>query len=216
LEDVSGTATRLAQAMTGHLFYDIPDEEDPDGMYARPSLETMNLLRYVLAELLENALTHARSEGFGGASVWVAANYYRSTGELCLAVVDNGCGFLRSLGQHPNVRIHPSDALAIRTALEPFVSRNRAVGILNAPSNQGIGLTMSRDIVVKSDGIVSITSGSGSVWDHQYGRSSWERRLPWQGAIIDAKLRRDALLNIALADIASQYHQAIKPNLLYE
>lgn len=63
--------------------FNVPDTEYDQ--YYRP-------LRYALAELMENALTHARREGAFNSSVWVAAQYYKELhtgGRVHVAVVES-------------------------------------------------------------------------------------------------------------------------------
>lgn len=212
---IGEAAERLVQAMTGQLMEGLLDDEDPDRMRARPSDRLMVMLRYILVELIENALTHGRTRGFDHSCVWVAANYFPASGYVRLAFVDNGCGFLTALRDHPDVRSAPSDTIAIQAALRPFVSSNRGVGILDSTSNQGIGLTISRDIAVDSQGSIRITSGSASIRHDGQGERRRQHRIGWQGALIQAKLSRNALLDMGLAGIASRYQRAPKPKLRY-
>lgn len=184
-------------------------------MRAPPSEHLMNMLRYMLVEILENALTHGRREGHGNTSVWVSATYYPKTGDVRLAFVDDGCGFLATLKDHPEVREAPSDLRAMQAAVRPFVSGNRGVGILDETSNQGIGLTITTDIAVESDGYLRITSGSASVRHDSQGHRGYQHDYSWQGAIVEAKLSRNALLNVDLGGIASRYQRAPRPKLRY-
>src|SRR5487761_1564911 len=211
--DVPAAAQRLVQAMTGCLLQGLSDEEDPDRMRARPSEHLTNMLRYMLVEMLENALTHGRREGHGNASVWVSATYYPKTGDVRLAFVDDGCGFLATLKDHPEVRDAPSDLRAMQAAIRPFVSSNRAVGILDETSNQGIGLTITTDIAVESQGYLRITSGSASVRHDGEGcrGSQHGHGCSWQGAIVETKLSRNALISVDLGGIASRYQKAPRP-----
>lgn len=212
---VPEAAQRLVQAMTGCLMQGLSDEEDPEGMRARPSEHLMIMLRYILVELLENALTHGRRAGYGNSSVWVAATYYPKTGDVRLAFVDDGCGFLATLRDHPDVRDAPSDLRAMQAAIRPFVSSNKGVGILDETSNQGIGLTITTDIAVESQGYLRITSGTASVRHDGTGERGHEHQCAWQGAIVEAKLSRNALLDVNLGGIASRYGTATKPKLRY-
>ena len=214
--DVPDAARRLAATMTGHIMRGVRDEEDPEHMHAKPSEHLTSMLRYVLVELLENALTHARGVGYARSSVWVASTFYRKAREVRLAFVDNGCGFLNALRNHPQVRHSPSHRGAIQAALKPYVSGNPAVGILDSSSNQGIGLTISRDIAVASGGYVRITSGSASVRHGAAPERGMAHPVPWQGAVIDARLRRDDLLNVDLAKIAAAYQIGPKPKITFE
>lgn len=142
--EVDRASDRLATAITGHLTPADPDEpvdwetgQNKFTMFSRP-------IQYALSELLENALTHARRFGNWNASVWVAAQYYPSTGAVCIAVADNGCGILASLGGHEAVA-EPTHEAAIVAALKPRVSCNRDGKLYNTHGNQGVGLTTLQD-----------------------------------------------------------------------
>lgn len=118
-------------------------------------------LGYMLTELLENALTHGRGRGFAHASAWIAAQYYSSGDLIRLAIVDNGCGFLKSLQEH--IAVDPKNhAVATRAAFMPGVSCNREVGLVRDSLNAGLGLTVSRDIALRSGG--AVWAGSGDAW----------------------------------------------------
>ena len=171
-------------------------------------------LQYVLSELLENALTHGKSYGFKESSVWVAANYYPTSGVVRMAVVDNGCGFLRSLRKHPRVKDDPTDAVAIQAALEPFVSGNPEVGLLDDTSNQGIGLTVSRDIAVAARGYIEVTSGSASL--RNSAESTRSHPVPRQGSILDVYMLRSHLLELDIKTHVSKYQQGPSPELRFE
>jgi anti-sigma regulatory factor (Ser/Thr protein kinase)/anti-anti-sigma regulatory factor len=118
-------------------------------------------LRYALSELIENALTHARREGAFNSSVWVAAQYYKDAqtgGRVQVAVVDNGCGFLATLQNHPALQENTHGA-AIRIALKPKVSCNRDMGPFGESVNEGVGLTTTVLIAKATGGDVHIVSG---------------------------------------------------------
>src|SRR5262245_35440152 len=100
---------------------------------------------YVLTELLDNSLNHGRSHGFAHASAWVAAQYYPSGDLVRVCVVDEGCGFLKSLRGSPALKQN-SDSGAILAALQAFVSSKRDVGVFRDAVHQGIGLTVCRDL----------------------------------------------------------------------
>ena len=92
-------ADKLATAVVGLIVGRAPKPVDFDSgdsefeQYYVP-------IRYSLSELVENALTHARREGRFGASVWIASQYYQR-GIVHISVVDDGCGFLATLANHP-------------------------------------------------------------------------------------------------------------------
>lgn len=212
--EANDVAVAIGNAMTGRIMRGQDDPEDPEGMQPRLSERLSLPLNYVLSELLDNAVTHARRDGFGGAQVWVAANYYPSQGLVRMAVVDNGCGFLRSLAGHEKVRGNPTDRHAIATALEPFVSCNREVGILDSSANQGIGLTVSRDIAAASDGHIEVFSGSGGVCTRPQRR--FEGLPYWQGSALDVCLSRNRLLELDLRRIVGPYQREPRPRLRFQ
>lgn len=138
--------------------FQVPDTEYDQ--YYRP-------LRYALSELIENALTHARREGAINSSVWVAAQYYKDVqtgGRVQVAVVDNGCGFLATLQNHPELQ-EKTHGSAIRTALKPKVSCNRDMGPFGESVNEGVGLTTTVRISKATGGEVHIVSGDALLLD---------------------------------------------------
>jgi hypothetical protein len=207
-------AHQLAQALTGIVVDGIEDQEDPDGMVAPLSDRVWHPLHYVLSELLENAVTHAKAHGYADSRVWVAANYYRKAGVVRLAVVDNGCGFLTSLERHKAVRDDPTHERAIAAALEPHVSGNPEVGILDSTSNQGIGLTVSRDIARAAKGYVEVTSGNATVRNSRNRVSL--RKSEWNRAILDAFMRRQPLLDLNIQTFVEPYYRGPIPELRFE
>jgi nitrogen fixation/metabolism regulation signal transduction histidine kinase len=90
------------------------------------------------------------------AKVWVALQYDASDDMIRLAVVDNGCGFLNSL-KREKITEHIE---AIHLALKPRVTCNGDFYVRPSESvNQGIGLTVVKEIVLSSQGIIYLASG---------------------------------------------------------
>jgi hypothetical protein len=162
---VDQRARALAQALVGHV-PGMDSNEAPDEM---TGLTTQNRftdpLQYVLSETLENALTHGRRNGYGHGRVWVASQYYPSKDVVRLGLVDNGCGFLASLRNHPQLPV-ATHAAAIQTALIPRVSCNRDVGLMGDSINQGVGLTVTKEIVRAAMGRMTLVSGDSLVRLH--------------------------------------------------
>jgi hypothetical protein len=213
-EEINGIANPLVTAITGQMMSGRDDAEDPERMRARPSDRLAQTLHYIISELLENALTHAQAHGFRGAQVWVAANFFPATGAVRIGVVDTGCGFLKSLERHERVRAKPTDGQAIATALEPYVSCNKAVGIMDDSSNQGIGLTVSAAIAEASGGWLEVNSGSASVKASPRRVASGTKS--WQGAALDVCLSRDRLLGLDLPRIIRPFQRLPRPRLRFE
>jgi C4-dicarboxylate-specific signal transduction histidine kinase len=215
VSEISSVATSIVKAITGQMMVGRDDTEDPEGMTIRPSERLSLNLHYVFSELLENALTHSQAHGYSGACVWVAANYFARSGTVRIGVVDTGCGFLKSLKSNERVRERPTDGRAIETALEPFVSCNKAVGIMSDSSNQGIGLTVSAQIAAAAGGWIEVNSGSASVKASSPRRSA-ESHLSWQGAALDVVMSREQLLTLDLRQIIRPYQRVPKPRLRFE
>jgi hypothetical protein len=172
-------------------------------------------LGYMLTELLENSLTHGRGKGFAHASAWVAAQYYWSGDLIRLAIVDNGCGFLKSLYDHAAVE-PKSHVAAIRAAFMPGVSCNRGVGLVRDSLNAGLGLTVSRDIALRSRG--AFWAGSGDAWIEQPGRENdcAKRIQPWQGSMLNFEIHRAGLISFNFRELFSRYpHPGEVPSISF-
>lgn len=179
--------------------FHVPDTEYDQ--YYRP-------LRYALSELIENSLTHARREGAFNSSVWVAAQYYNDAqtgGRVQVAVVDNGCGFLATLQNHPELQ-EKTHAAAIRTALKPKVSCNRDIGPFGESVNEGVGLTTTVRISKATGGAVHIVSGDALFLEGcgaAVKRSEQARQLPgqWDGVAISATFVCQKLPSVNIPDL---------------
>lgn len=157
-------ATRLATGVTKQLTSHDPlapaDEHDGRNDFERYRYP----LEYSLKELLENSFTHARREGRSNSSVWVACHVAERERRVRMVIVDDGCGLLCSLKNHPRVAAEKTDARAIQAALEAKVSCNRSTAlnmVLGESENQGIGLTVTSSIAREAKGHLTIVSGNG-------------------------------------------------------
>lgn len=188
-EDV---ANRLADAITGQLTnadpkapWNIDSGKNQYDRYRHP-------LWYSLSELLENSVTHARMDGHQNSSVWVAAQFYKANNEVKLSIVDNGCGFLRTLSRHPQLREHTHYS-AIRTALMPMVSCNRDSPYALGHGNQGVGLTTTMRIANTAKGRLMIASGNSSLETSSMSGGIMQNGGQWNGVAIAFTCRRHAL-----------------------
>lgn len=187
-------ANRLADAITGRLTSAAPDEEPDDegkNKYARFRYP----LWYSLSELLENSVTHAKQHGYLQSNVWVAAQYYEKNKEVKMSVVDNGCGFLRSLYTTPELR-DKTHANAIRTALKERVSCNRNSPYIYGHGNQGVGLTTTMRIANGARGKLMIASGNAYLETEHMRDSLLPDEGLWNGVAIAFSCRRHALPGI--------------------
>lgn len=177
-------ASQLVSAITGLSQDDAPFEEADK--FKRP-------IEYALKELLGNALSHARRDGNGNASVWVACQHFVDNGTVRLAIVDNGCGFLATLKDHAKL-IEPTDAGAIKTALLERVSCNRGpfVAYETDSQNQGVGLTTTARIAEAAGGRLVIASGD-AWYDTESGQARVMEGVRWNGVAIAFACKRDLL-----------------------
>jgi two-component sensor histidine kinase len=185
------TANRLATALTGQMTglnqpktIDFNDPQSEFDSFNRP-------IQYALNELLDNSLTHARREGRAGASVWVAAQHYQAEDDVRIAVVDDGCGFLATLVNHPELTVK-SHMAAIELALKPFISCNRDAGIFAGSVNEGVGLTITRNISEAAGGGMMIVSGDGRFTTGR-GGTTFKSPVCWSGVAISFVCKRSGL-----------------------
>lgn len=192
-------AQKLAQAFVGRL-PDTNPHAAPDEMTGlRPGEVEEEALAYIFTELIDNSLTHGRKHGFTNAKVWVAAQYYPAKDHIRLAVVDNGCGLLRSLKNHPRLA-DKTDTAAIKLALEPRVSGNRDVGLMDDSHNQGVGLSVSSELAIRAGGRVDIISGQGAVKKLRNALHIW--LVPaWHGTAIEMTVFRKQLSGVRVSSL---------------
>lgn len=192
-------AQKLAQAFVGRL-PDVYSDAPPDEMTGlRPGEAIEEALSYIFTELIDNSLTHGRNHGFPTAKVWVAAQYYPSTDKIRVAVVDNGCGLLQSLKNHSRLA-DKTDIGAITLALEPRVSGNRDVGLMDDSHNQGVGLSVCSELAVRGGGRMDIVSGQGAVKKLRNALHHWP--VPgWQGTAIEISVSREQLNGVRVSEL---------------
>lgn len=207
--DVGDAAYRLAKAMIGHE----SENETPDEMTGYTHYDRLiEPIQYVLNELLENALTHAR-RGNKYACVWVASQYYPKRDLICLGVVDNGCGFLGSLQGHTKLQ-HRRHLEAILLALQPRISCNRDLGLLPDSVNQGVGLTTSCRIAEHASGRMILTSGNAM--HNTSGYSGESDGVYWQGVGIAMEVSRSKLADVRVRELLPSLADVQPVNLRFE
>lgn len=197
--EIDNAAYRLACAIVGTMTDASPDDPRDEMTCLNPFETYVEPLQYSLSELLENSLSHARRGGRSDAAVWVAAQYYKTIGKVTIAVVDNGCGMLATLGSHRELttKTHPA---AIVAALKPRVSCNRDVGLMSDSTNQGVGLTTTFRIAAAAKGGLTIVSGNG--YHNTSGRTAaFPEPAFWNGVAIAVSCQRDALPRVRLREL---------------
>lgn len=203
-------ASKIVTALVG-MTPDYDPHAEPDEMTGyQPQDYLLKPLHYLFSELLENALTHAKRAGYKDARAWVAAQYYPGNDRIRLAVVDNGCGFLRSLEKHPRLSAKSHEA-AIRIAFEPRVTCNPDLDIRSQETaNQGVGLTVIREIVVRGKGVMRLVSGD-TLLELAVGREKTCSVTPWQGALLALEFKRDLLRQVNLGQIIQELRRKPGP-----
>jgi len=200
--DTNVVAMRLASA----ILSSINEYEKPDFKGATEYGNLEYHLQYVFVELLENSTTHARGHGYGSSNVWVAAQYYPKKEAFYFCVIDNGCGFYNSLKSHERFKSESSSNSGIELALLPKVSCNKGVGIDSNCVNQGLGLTIIKDIITKSSGSLWLISGDKIVICKENSQMSYTLSHEWSGIILHGFIPRNNLNLLKFTEITEQYH----------
>lgn len=200
-QDIESSARKISKCLVGTTpDYDESALFDPMTGY-QPHTQLEDNLIYLFNELLENSLSHGKRHGYRSAKVWVASQYFPSTDFIKLGIVDNGCGFFRTLKSHP--KKPDTDTRAIEIALEPFTSCNRDVGLMNDSYNEGVGLTVISRMIAEATGSLRIFSGdalniydSGDLIDVKISDNS-----AWSGVGISISLPRKKLKYLLYRDV---------------
>lgn len=208
-EDVASAAAKISHAIAGK----IPDYDanaQPDEMTGfLPHERVEDNLRYMFNELLENALTHGRQHGYGGSKVWVACQYYKTKDLIRIGIVDTGCGFQQSLQSHP--QMPQTDEAAIRLALQPYLSCNRDVGLMEDSVNEGIGLTVVQRMVKDIGGTMVLLSGQSVIEISQEELAKPLAGCRWQGVGIAIEVKRSELKERLVRDVIGELRKETLP-----
>lgn len=200
--DVDTTANALAAAILGQ----VPglDQHAPqDEMTCTNAWDKAHEpLCHALTELLQNAMTHARRNGRESANTWVAAQYMPRSDDICIGIVDTGCGFLGSLRNHPKLT-EQSDLAAMLLALKPRISCNRDFGRFVDAVNAGIGLTTTFRLARATKGGIVLVSGQAVIRAENHRDASAGEVLAnsWGGVAIAIELKRSALADINIRSL---------------
>jgi anti-sigma regulatory factor (Ser/Thr protein kinase) len=148
---------------------------------------TANSLDVCLIELTENVYYHAGTDHGG----FAAAQTFKNTEEIEIAIVDLGVGIASSLSANPD---HAEDAAddisAIKAAIRPLVTAT-------PERNSGYGLALTRFLLEINDGRLIVWSGEGKV---QFGEKHLEKRVDrFPGTVVILRLHTDRPFDIATA-----------------
>ena len=176
-------------------------------------------IKYVVSELVRNALEHARS----ATGAFVCAQYFRSTNRLSIGVADTGRGIRESLSESHLVR---SDLDGIHKALQPGIT-GTSTRFGGNEYNAGAGLFFTRAIarasrnffvVYSGDALFKLLKGPEAAPRTLFAEASRDRAtrhedLPtWHGTAIGIDLAIDAhaTFQALLREIYGAYHLEVK------
>lgn len=131
----------------------------------------LNLLTYVLRELIRNVPEHS-----GTNTIWICGQHWK-TGEAEIAIIDEGMGVRNSLELSPSHRPYiTSDEEALKLAIKPGVSQAFKLGGKQQSSdvwaNSGFGLYTVSNLVQVLGGSFCLASGSQFIKVDEEGRIS--------------------------------------------
>jgi hypothetical protein len=114
--------------------------------------ETMDALRYGMAELGRNVIQHSVSP-IGGIAI---AQFFPEREAIQISIADCGIGVLQSLGRvYPELKNHLE---SLKLAILPHVSGAFKNGMYSASDNAGLGLFFSKEICWRAGGSFWIAS----------------------------------------------------------
>jgi STAS-like domain of unknown function (DUF4325) len=160
-------------------------------------IEYEKTLRYVLSELIYNAMEHGRTvyTKEDGLEMQIPSiiqfNWYQSKNELSFIIADLGIGVKQHLSQaYPGLE---SDTQALRRAIEPKVSGTFGqVNPYSAKNNAGVGLFISSNIMRRLGADLYIVSGNGAMHVSPKDITTKELQYPWPGTFIYSEVRLGA------------------------
>lgn len=167
--------------------------------WGHPLAGPYDFVWYVLTEMANNVRQHSGGRGF------VAAQVGGGEGLVRLAIADNGRGIRQSLCEAGFPwTTGMDDTQAILKALEPKISSK------GSPTNEGVGLTLTRQLAGIADAWLLIVSGQGLVRLNPSDRDGLiSGTLPdakaFPGTIVALTFRQDRVMDFAkLLDLAKR------------
>lgn len=122
-----------------------------------PAEDTLDAIKYAMAELGRNVVQHATSP-IGGVAM---AQYFEQSGQVQVMLCDTGRGILASLKQnYPEIT---NDMEAARLAVLPHVSGALPQGTYAGLENAGLGLFFCKEIACRSGGSFWLASGKALI-----------------------------------------------------
>jgi len=151
-----------------------------------PSDETVDALKYSMAEMGRNVVQHSRSS-IGGISI---AQYFPERRAIQIAITDCGWGIFNSLKvTYPELQ---GNLESLKLAVLPHVSGAFRAGTYSASENAGLGLFFTKEIAWRAGGTFWLVSGDsllGVVENDESAQSRhYKQILRWNGAAVTVDL----------------------------
>lgn len=200
INEVGPVATKIAATIV-HGIADLSFASDPDQMHPSIGDRMEDTLQYMFSEILINAPDHGRRRNYFHANAIIAAGYYPREHKVEVGILDNGCGLLETLQNHPKMDGILTDNKAISIALQPRVSCNRDAELGRDTRNQGIGLTVSSKIALEANGRCGIFSGNSRYSLLQDGTSEQLAIPYWRGTGVFFQFDKNTLGKVSKRSI---------------
>jgi len=144
--------------------------------------EDENAFRYILGELIDNALEH------GGSPAIACAQVFRNLGEVEIVVSDYGYGFLHTVARNHKVSTYEE---AIKKALEREVSGSLQNMYGSSTKHAGMGLYVMSNIIKETEGKMFIISGDALVSLSGRQLTSYKMQEEWKGSVVAMRFKLD-------------------------
>jgi signal transduction histidine kinase len=151
-----------------------------------------DFVEYAVSELINNVNQHARGKGF------ISAQYYPKKEHMVqICIADIGMGIRDSfLNSHsPLSSKASSDRESIELALLPEASSKTHMKdpISGESENQGVGLTILREIIVQTGSDFVIVSGEAGIYISGDSQRQFTLPSPYKGTIVSFSFHRSKM-----------------------
>jgi anti-sigma regulatory factor (Ser/Thr protein kinase) len=144
--------------------------------------EDEDAFRYIIRELIDNALEH------GGSPAIACAQVFRNLGEVEIVVSDYGYGFLQTIARNHKVSTYEE---AIKKALERKVSGSLQNMYGSSTKHAGMGLYVMSNIIKETEGKMFIISGDALVSLSGRQLTSYKMQEEWRGSVVAMRFKLD-------------------------
>lgn len=194
LHRVDGSLARrvdeLSQQIAACVFPAQADLDDPE------RTGSFDIVAYSVSELINNIIQHARASGF------VSVQRYPQKPFVCIGIADGGIGIRQSFADGRPEFWDPAMTHldAVRTALLPRVSsKAHLAAAWGGRTNEGVGLSMLKEITAGADGVFTLSSGDGFHQTNTLQKRPWPNEVqllaPYQGTVCSLLLSKEKLGN---------------------